>query len=90
NLELRHQFSPHLEGISFYDVGSVTFNHTPYDTGYTGPNTRSLSGVGIGINARFYGVDFKAAYAQRGRGGTPTSEPLNRKSRLWLQMGKNF
>jgi hemolysin activation/secretion protein len=92
NLELRHEFSSKLQGLVFYDTGSITVNHTPFGSSDTGPNKRTLSGAGIGVNARFYGVDFKASYAQRGNGGTPTAEPqvLNKKSRIWLQLGKTF
>jgi hemolysin activation/secretion protein len=89
NLELRHSFEQTLQGVLFYDAGSVIINRNPY---LAGANTRFLSGEGVGVNAELAGVQIKAYFALRNRGGQPTSEPttMNRKSRLWLQLSKQF
>ncbi len=88
-LEIRRNFTQNLQVELFFDAGTVIFNHEPY---LLGPNSRTLSGVGVGVNSKIYGIDIKAYLAARGSGGLPTSEPdnLNRKSRLWLQLGKYF
>jgi len=88
-VEVRHSFTQGLEGVVFFDAGSVIINRNPY---LAGSNTRSISGGGVGANAKIAGIEFKAYFALRGSGGQPTSEPdtMNRKSRLWLQLGKYF
>ncbi|MFZ5524274.1 MAG: ShlB/FhaC/HecB family hemolysin secretion/activation protein [Pseudomonadota bacterium] len=88
-VELRRSFSQRLQAVLFYDAGTVIYNHNPY---LAGPNTRTLSGGGMGINANIFGIDIKAYLAMRGTGGQPTSEPAtaNHKSRLWLQLRKYF
>ena len=88
-VELRHNFTQRLQGMMFFDAGSIKFNHDPF---FAGPNTRSLSGGGVGVNARIFGIDIKAYLAVRGSGGQSMSDPtaVNDKSRLWLQLGKYF
>jgi hemolysin activation/secretion protein len=88
-IELRHSFAPTLQGVLFYDAGSVIINRNPY---LAGANTRFLSGEGVGVNGELAGVQIKAYFALRASGGQPTSEPatMNRKYRLWLQLGKQF
>lgn len=89
NLELRHDFAQTLQGMVFYDAGSVTINRNRFAAG---ANTRNLSGAGIGANANLAGVQIKTYLAWRTGGGQPTSEPatLNRNPRLWLQASKQF
>lgn len=89
NLELRHTFTEAVQGIVFYDAGSVRINHTPFATG---ANTRFISGAGFGVNATVAGIQLKAYAAWRGAGGVPQSEPatINRSPRLWVQAGKQF
>ncbi len=88
-LELRHSFTQKLQGVMFFDAGSVIINHDPY---LAGSNTRFLSGGGAGVNAKIFGIDIKASLAVRGSGGQPASEPVtvNHKSRLWVQLGRYF
>jgi len=88
-LEIRANFTQTLQSKLFYDAGSVNFNHDPY---LSDKNTRFISGGGVGVNAKVFGVDINAILALRGSGGQPSSEPLttDRKSRWWLQVGKNF
>lgn len=89
NLELLHSFKSNIQGLVFYDSGSVEINRNPF-TG--GENTRSLSGLGVGINASFAGLQLKTHLAWRSAGGVPTSEPAlaDRNPRLWVQVGKQF
>ena len=90
NLELRHNLAPALQGMIFYDAGSVSINRNPFVVGTT--NTRSISGAGVGANAILAGVQIKAHLAWRISGGQPDSEPatLNRNPRLWLQASKQL
>ncbi|HEU0233508.1 MAG TPA: ShlB/FhaC/HecB family hemolysin secretion/activation protein [Gallionella sp.] len=89
NLELRHSFNDTLQGMLFYDAGSVTFNRNQFAAA---ANTRYISGAGVGANANLAGVQIKTYLAWRTGGGRPTSEPvtLNRNPRLWLQASKQF
>lgn len=89
NLELRHSYRDNLQGVVFYDAGSVKTNRNPFAAG---ANTRFISGAGFGANATLSGVQLKAYVAWRGAGGTPQSEPatVNRSPRLWVQAGKQF
>ena len=90
-IELRHSFTQMLQGVMFYDAGAIMINRNPIPY-LAVPNTRFLSGAGVGVNASFAGVQFKADLAVRGSGGQPISEPttMNHKSRLWIQLGKQF
>lgn len=89
NLELRHSFRDSVEGVVFYDAGSVTTNRTPYAAG---DNTRFLSGAGAGADATVKGFQLKAYAAWRGSGGDPVSVPANtvRNATYWVQAGKQF
>ena len=74
-LELRHEFSNVLQGTLFYDTGSVTINHNQYGT--PAANSRTLGGVGVGVNAALKGIQVKASLAWRTQGGDPTSVPAS-------------
>lgn len=89
NLELRHNFAQTVQGVVFYDAGSVMINRHQF---VAGANTRKISGAGVGANASLAGMQIKAHLAWRIGGVQPTSEPatLNRNPRLWLQAGKQF
>ena len=89
NLELRHNFAQSVQGVLFYDAGSVDINRNPFAAG---ANTRNLSGAGIGANAKLAGAQIKAYLAWRTGGGLPTSEPAttDRNPRLWVQVGTQF
>lgn len=89
NLELRHNFAQTVQGVMFYDAGSVTINRNQF---VAGANTSNISGAGIGADASLSGVQIKACLAWRIGGVQPTSEPatLNRNPRLWLQASRQF
>ncbi len=84
NLELRHRFLPNLQGVVFYDAGSVRINHNPF---VSGENSRNISGAGVGANANFFGLQLNGYVAWRMSDSPPTSEPasLDRKPRVWVQ-----
>ena len=88
-VELRRNFKQSLQGVMFYDAGSIVINHNPY---LPSPNTRFLSGGGMGVNAELAGVQIKAYLAMRFSGGQPISEPatINSEYRLWLLIGNQF
>ena len=89
NLELLHAFKNNIQGLVFYDYGSVEINRNPFTVS---ENTRSLSGFGVGMNVSFAGLQLKTHLAWRTAGGAPTSEPVlaDRNPRLWVQVGKQF
>ncbi len=90
NLELRHSFSSMLQGVVFYDAGSVDINRFQYDLSVA--NTRHIAGAGVGVNASLSGGQIKTSLAWRTSSSQPTSEPatINRNPRLWLQAGWQF
>lgn len=90
SLEVRHHFMQEVQGVAFYDAGSVATNKNPFVVGAA--NNRSIAGAGVGANVNYSGLQFKAFVAWRTSGGQPTSEPvtLNRNPRLWIQMGAQF
>jgi hemolysin activation/secretion protein len=90
-MELRHNFSERLQGVLFYDAGTIMINRIPSPY-FTGSNTHFLSGAGVGVNAKVAGMQIKSDLAVRASGGQPTSEPttMNRKVRLWVELTKQF
>jgi len=90
NLELRHRFTPKLQGELFYDYGHLKINHAPF---VAGSNTRTIAGAGVGINAEiFRHFQLNSYVAWSTQGGTPVSEPASaeRTPRLWVQLSSNF
>ncbi len=89
NLELRHSFRDNLQGVLFYDAGSVTIVHSPVSTGV---NSRFISGAGLGVNASVIGLQIKAYAAWRASGGLPLSIPAYdaKTPILWVQATKTF
>ncbi len=90
SIEVRHMFSQEWQGLLFYDAGSVTINRNPFVSGVA--NSRSISGAGIGANASYFGMQFKAFLAWRTGGGFPNSEPASQAHgpRMWVQVAKQF
>ena len=75
-LELRHSYSPNWQVTAFYDWGRVRINKNPFGpNASTTANSKTLGGVGVGLNATFERVQLKAALAWRTQCGTPTSLP---------------
>ena len=90
NLELRQKIASALQGILFYDAGSVTTNRDPFDPSL--PKSRKLAGAGVGVEARLFGFQTKAALAWRTEGGEPNSIPpaAVRTPTAWVQFRKLF
>lgn len=90
-IELRHSFSERLQGVLFYDAGSIMINRDPIPY-LASSNNRFLSGAGVGVDAEVAGVQIKTDLAVRGSGGQPNSEPttMNRKVRLWTELIRQF
>ncbi len=89
NLELRHDFTANLQGVAFYDAGSVKISHDQFAAG---ANSRNIAGAGFGVNTHVAGLQMKAYAAWRTSGGPAISEPVSadRNPRLWLQASKQF
>lgn len=89
NLELRHNFDPMLQGVIFYDAGSVQLNKFQYTTS---DNIRHIAGAGVGANANLAGGQIKAYLAWRTSRSRPNSEPLTlkRNPRLGVQASWQF
>jgi len=90
NLELRQKIAPALQGILFYDAGSVTTNRNPFDPSL--PKSRKLAGAGVGVDVRLFGFQTKAALAWRTDGGEPNSIPPSavRTPSAWVQIRRLF
>lgn len=90
NIEARHGFSQELQGVIFYDAGSVTINKNPFTAGAV--NSRSIFGAGVGLNANFSAIQLKSFVAWRTAGGQPTSVPVTASNnpQVWVQAGKDF
>lgn len=90
NLELRQRIAPALQGILFYDAGSVTTNRNPFDPSL--PKSRKLAGAGVGVEVRLFGFQAKAALAWRTEGGEPTSIPPSavHTPTAWVQIRRPF
>lgn len=90
NLEWRHRILPQLQGVLFYDCGSIKVNHDNYTSA---DNRRTIAGAGIGVNAQLFNrLQLDAHLAWRTQGGTPVSEPASaeRTPRLWVQLSGEF
>lgn len=88
NLEWRHVLSAQLQGVLFYDAGSVDFNHNAFTTA---PNNRSIAGVGLGLNGQFGSLQFKTALAWSTNGGAATSQNnASSTLRLWAQVSSSL
>ena len=84
-LELRQTLSANLQGIAFYDWGSVKTNKNPFGVAAaSNSNNKSLGGAGFGLNASYSNFQLKAALAWRTRGGLPTSVPATAAKRPTL------
>lgn len=85
------QFSERMAGqlqlIGFVDAGSVTVNKNPW---VAGPNRRTLSGAGVGLNwSDTNNFMVRAYYAHKLGNEVATSAP-DRSGRFWIQVVKYF
>jgi hemolysin activation/secretion protein len=86
NAEVRHTLMDKVQGVAFYDAGSVSVNHNAYAAGVA--NTRSLAGAGVGVNAQYGWLQLKTSVAWRTTGGVPQSIPTTVSSSpmVWAQL----
>ena len=80
--------SGQLQLIGFADTGTVTLNKNPWTDG---PNRRTLSGAGVGLNWTDSGNSFvvRAYYARKLGNEVATSAP-DSSGRFWIQAVKHF
>jgi hemolysin activation/secretion protein len=94
NVELRMdlpKFSPgmpgHMQLVGFVDGGAVTFNRRRWAPG---PNRRTLSGAGVGVNWADPGNFVVRAYWAHRLGDEPAVSAPDSSSRFWVQLVKFF
>lgn len=82
SLEWRHRLSGTLQSTVFYDAGTVSINSYPF---IAGSNSRSIAGLGMGLNWTSGRLQFSTALALPTEGGAPTSDPSGAAGnpRLW-------
>jgi hemolysin activation/secretion protein len=81
------QMPGQLQLIAFVDTGTVTVNKNPWATG---PNRRTLSGAGVGLNwSATNNFIVKAYYARKLGSEAATSAP-DASGRFWIQAVKYF
>jgi hemolysin activation/secretion protein len=75
----------HMQLVAFVDTGSVTLNHEPW---VAGPNHRTLSGAGVGLNWGEAGNFLVRAYYAHKLGGASATSAPDRSGRFWIQLVK--
>ena len=90
-LELRQNLMPSVQGVLFYDFGTVKINKTPFGAVATS-NNKTLAGAGFGVNASFNKVQIRASVAWRTSPDLPLSIPANtvKSATLWVQASVGF
>jgi hemolysin activation/secretion protein len=73
NLELQRSLSSGLQSFAFYDFGSISTSHSPFQAATS--NSRKLAGTGVGVTAHLAAFQVKAALAWHTQGGEPNSIP---------------
>lgn len=85
--KLSEDMSGQMQLIGFVDTGTVTLNRNPWAIG---PNSRTLSGAGIGLNwLGGNGFTVKAYYARKVGNESALSAP-DSYGRFWIQVVKYF
>ena len=89
-IELQQSLAVGLQGIVFYDVGRITINKSPFDP--STDNSRTLAGLGIGLNASFSKVQLRSSLGWRTHGGSPISVPSSdaKHPTLWVMASVAF
>jgi hemolysin activation/secretion protein len=89
-IELRHHFSDMVQATLFYDAGAIRINHTPF--GAVTSNSRTLSGMGVGLNVTVASFFMRTSVAWRTSDERPTSIPDSavRTPTIWVQASKGF
>jgi hemolysin activation/secretion protein len=76
-----------LQAVGFADSQHVTINHTIW---VAGPNSATLSGAGLGLNASWLQQWSAKVYIAAPLGSTPTLIGSNDSVRVWLALNKGF
>lgn len=90
SIELQHTLATGVQGTFFYDAGHLTVNKNPF--GPPAANSRTLAGVGVGLNASVGALALRASLAWRTKGGGPLSVPASasRGPTLWVMTSVAF
>ena len=80
-----------IQGVVFYDFGSVRVNKTPFGAAGAA-NNKTLAGAGFGVNASINKVQLKAVVAWRVGSDLPVSIPASavKAATVWLQASVGF
>ena len=99
-VELRQSLAVNVQGVLFYDFGTVKVNKTPF--GPAADNNKSLAGAGFGVNASFNPsgmtstnlnqVQLKASVAWRvgSESSTAGAAVVTKSPTFWLQATLGF
>lgn len=89
-LELRQNLMPSVQGVLFYDFGTVKINKSPF--GSVANNNKTLAGAGFGVNTIISKVQLTASLAWRLSPDLPQSVPANtvKSATFWLQASIGF
>ena len=90
-LELRQTLLQNIQGVAFYDFGTVKINKNPFGAAGTS-NNKTLAGAGFGINASISKVQIKASIAWRLSPDAPLAIPASaiKSATLWFQASVAF
>ena len=90
-LELRQSLMQNIQGVVFYDFGSIKINKNPFGAAGAS-NNKTLAGAGLGINASISKVHLRASVAWRLSPDLPLSIPANavKSATFWLQASIGF
>jgi len=80
-LELRYQSTPRVAPFVFFDAGRSSLEHKPV---VLGKNSRSLSGLGVGLRYQYGPLSMETLVARRLVGGDPQSDPRNEALTAWF------
>jgi len=86
-LELRFALSPTVSPFVFYDTGRITVEA---DAVTPGLNSRSLSGLGLGVRYQSGPIGLELLAARRQSGGNSQTDPRNNSVMTWLLLRYNF
>ncbi len=80
-LELRYKSTSKLAPFVFFDIGRSNFAHKPV---VTSKNSRSLSGLGVGLRYQYGPLSMETLIAHRLVGGDLHSDPRNAALTAWF------
>jgi len=84
---LAQDSSSQVQLVGFVDSGTVTLNRNPWSTG---PNSRTLSGAGVGLVWSDSNNFMVRVYYARKLGNEPATSAPDASGRFWIQAVKYF